>query len=40
VSLSAGEAFSRSELSRGAAFGDIDQDGGVDALVRNNTGPA
>src|SRR5262249_10256891 len=29
-----------SEVSRGLAFGDIDNDGDVDALVANNNGPA
>ena len=28
------------EVSRGAAFGDVDNDGGVDVLVANNQGPA
>ena len=35
----AGAVFELSEVSRGAAFGDIDNDGDVDALVGNNTGP-
>ena len=35
-----GEAFVREEVSRGAAFGDVDNDGDVDVLVTNNGGPA
>jgi hypothetical protein len=33
-----GAAFQLSEVGRGAAFGDIDNDGDVDALVANNHG--
>ena len=33
-----GEAFELSEVGRGAAFGDIDNDGDVDVLVANNNG--
>lgn len=35
-----GAAFKVSEVSRGAAFGDIDNDGDVDVLVGNINGPA
>ncbi|MGH9396976.1 MAG: ASPIC/UnbV domain-containing protein, partial [Terriglobia bacterium] len=35
----AGPAFELSEVSRGAAFGDVDNDGNVDILVCNNNGP-
>jgi enediyne biosynthesis protein E4 len=37
---SAGPALQLSEVSRAAAFGDIDNDGGVDILVTNNNGHA
>lgn len=36
----AGKEISFSEVSRGAAFGDIDNDGDTDILVFNNNGPA
>ena len=35
-----GPEFSLPEVSRGAAFGDVDNDGDTDFLVTNNNGPA
>jgi hypothetical protein len=35
----AGPAFARADIARGAAFGDVDNDGDVDILVTNNGAP-
>ncbi len=40
VSQQAGKAVTLPEVSRGAAFGDIDNDGDTDILVTNNSGRA
>ncbi len=40
VTALAGKAFTLSEVGRGAAFGDVDNDGDVDALICNAGGPA
>jgi hypothetical protein len=40
VSAQAGAVFAVSDVGRGAAFGDIDNDGDVDVLVTNNNGRA
>ena len=40
VTNRAGSVFATSEVGRGAAFGDIDNDGDVDVVVANNNGPA
>ena len=38
-SSTAGTAFRVSEVSRGACFGDVDNDGDTDILITNNSGP-
>lgn len=38
--VTTGAALQLAEVSRGAAFGDVDNDGDVDVLVSNNNGPA
>jgi hypothetical protein len=40
TSLLAGPAFQISEVGRGAAFGDVDNNGTVDIVIANNDGPA
>jgi enediyne biosynthesis protein E4 len=40
VTARAGAVFDLSEVSRGAAFGDVDNDGDIDVLLTNNNGPA
>ncbi|HUG43016.1 MAG TPA: CRTAC1 family protein, partial [Acidobacteriota bacterium] len=36
----AGKAFQKLEVSRGTAFGDVDNNGAMDVLVTANNGPA
>jgi len=40
VSAKAGSIFAQADVSRGAAFGDVDNDGDTDVLMLNNNGPA
>ena len=40
ISEIAGESFQLSQISRGAAVGDIDNDGDLDAVISNTDGPA
>jgi hypothetical protein len=39
ITSTAGPAMALQEVSRGAAFGDIDNDGDIDIAVANNSGP-
>jgi hypothetical protein len=39
VTSRAGAALALSEVGRGVAFGDVDNDGDVDVLISNNNGP-
>ncbi len=40
VTAQAGAVFQVSEVGRGAAFGDLDNDGSVDVVIANDNGPA
>lgn len=39
-SIDAGASFAHQDVSRGTAFGDLDNDGYMDFIVTNNNGPA
>jgi hypothetical protein len=39
TSKAAGAAFERAEIGRGAAVGDVDNDGDIDVIATNNNGP-
>jgi hypothetical protein len=40
ISASAGGVFQKAAVGRGAAFGDVDNDGDIDVVVGNDNGPA